>query len=137
MTTDTQDAPASSGLIPRPRHYRTETSPAELPFIAPLAAGGLHSWAVPPIDDYALACEIGEQYAMHFAQYLGDNPDVAGTNLLGEIALDIDFNDESCSKGYWVGFFGAIEVMILDYASRGDLFAIPGDFTRSNWRGRP
>jgi hypothetical protein len=130
MTTDTQDAAASSGLIPRPRHYRTETTPAALPFIAPLASGGLHSWVVPPIDDYALACEIGEQYALHFAQYLNDNPDVAGTNLLGEIAGDIDFHDESCAKGYWVGFFGALEPMILAYARHAAVFSAPAELAR-------
>lgn len=126
MATHIQGATTPSGLIPR--QYRTEPSPGALPFIGQRASGGLHNWRVPPVTDYAQACLVGKAFALHYAQFLKDNPTTAGTNLLGQIAADIDFFDASGAKGYWVGFFSALEPMILAYARSTDVFGAAVEF---------
>lgn len=78
---------------------------------------------VPHVDNYGAACEIGRNYAAHFAQYIKDNPGWVGGNLLGHIASDIDFSDKSGAAGYWVGFFSHLEHLIHEGTRDMDVFA--------------
>jgi hypothetical protein len=80
------------------------------------------NWHVPPTEGYSQACDTGREYAAHFAQYLRDNPDMCGANLLGAIARDIDFKDSSNAAGYWVGFFSYLERIIFAKTQRMDVF---------------
>lgn len=80
-------------------------------------------WYVPRIDDYELACRIGMEYAAHFVQYLKDDPSAVPDNILGTIAKDIDFQDDSDAAGYWVGFFTELSRYLLNGARRIDVFA--------------
>ncbi|MFZ6774299.1 hypothetical protein ACO0LB_16440 [Undibacterium sp. SXout7W] len=110
------------------RNYKPEIKPATieaLPFVVRLKKGKkLHNnWAVTPTNDYGLACFLGAEYAAHFAQYLQDNPGTVGMNLLGHIVTDIDFNDATATKGYWVGFFSHLERLIFATARQIDVFA--------------
>lgn len=69
-----------------------------------------HYWAVAPAENYSQACADGYQYAFRFIKFLRDYPDeVVETNLLGDIAACIDFNDPSDNKGYHIGFFSYLE----------------------------
>ena len=83
---------------------------------------GINRWQVKPIDDYSMACHLGYEYAAHFIQYLKDNPNDAGTNILGRIALDIDFKDDSCATGYWIGFFSYLELQLYKRAKKRNVF---------------
>lgn len=69
----------------------------------------IHYWQIPPSDDYAQACTVGRDYAKLFVQLLAQHPAWIGVNLLGCIAADIDYRDESPNRGYWVGFFTYLE----------------------------
>ncbi len=113
--------------IPPRRHYRALKT--ELPFIAGpqhfLKHGSLHwgsLWHVHTIHDYEQARAIGREYAAHFAQYLKDNPEVVGQNLLGRIASDINFHDASAKRGYWIGFFSYLERLIHAQAAQRPVF---------------
>ncbi|MBL1264527.1 hypothetical protein [Candidatus Methylomicrobium oryzae] len=113
---------------PARRDYKPEVKPlslSELPFVYRPKRGAKNAsnWCVTPIDDYGLACEIGREYAAHFAQYMKDNPCLVGSNVLGYIIEDIDFKDNSDAKGYWVGFFSHLERLIYAQAQRMDVFA--------------
>ncbi|MFZ6693760.1 hypothetical protein [Undibacterium sp. SXout20W] len=111
------------------KNYRPEIMPASfeaLPFVLRLKRSDkkLHNkWNVTPTDDYGIACASGVEYAAHLAQYLKDNPDMVGSNLLGHIAKDIDFNDTTATKGYWIGFFSHLEHLIRLSARHIDVFA--------------
>ena len=83
---------------------------------------GINCWQVKPIDDYTQACILGNEYAAHFVQYLKDNPNEVETNILGRIAKDINFNDESCAKGYWIGFFSYLELQLYKRAKKRNVF---------------
>ena len=106
---------------------------AELPFVyMPRTGKGYKHWSrwkVTPASDYVTACRTGKAYAAHFIQALKDNPDCVGMNMLGKIASDINFSDESDSKGYWVGFFSYLERFIEAGASFIDVF---DDMDRTN-----
>ena len=65
-------------------------------------------WNVPKRAEYGTACHLGGLYAHAFAQYLKENRDIVGMNCLGHIASNIDFTNEK-NKGFWVGFFSALE----------------------------
>lgn len=80
------------------------------------------SWYVPRIDDYGLACRMGQEYAGHFVQYLKDNPESVPNNRLGNIAKDINFEDDSDAAGYWVGFFTELARYLLIGAANMDVF---------------
>ena len=88
-------------------------------------------WKVTPASDYETACRTGKAYAAHFIQALKDNPGCVGMNMLGHIASDINFSDDSDSKGYWVGFFSYLERFIEAGASFVDVF---DDLDRTNKR---
>ena len=120
---------STASLMPiRRRYNRSEDAFngwRDLPFVYRPKRGhkGASNWHVPPTDDYVAACKVGREYAAHFAQFLRDNPELAGGFALGWIAADIDFEDESGAKGYWVGFFSHLERLIAATAARIDPFA--------------
>jgi hypothetical protein len=121
-------AAQSLATVPARRDYKPEVKPASLsalPFVYRPKRGfkNASNWRVPPTDDYGLACEIGQEYAAHFVQYMKDNPYWVGSNTLGAIVSAIDFKDESGAKGYWVGFFSHLERLIYATAQRIDVFA--------------
>ena len=80
------------------------------------------NWSVPRIDDYGLACRIGQEYAAHFVQYLKGNPSAALNSVLSDIAQAINFDDDSDAKGYWVGFFTELSQYLLAGAKKIDVF---------------
>ena len=96
----------------------------ELPFVLneSVLRKGINRWHVKPIENYTEACKLGNEYAAHFVQYLKDNPNDAGSNLLGIIASDIDFKDETCAKGYWIGFFSYLELQLYKRAKKRNVF---------------
>lgn len=112
------------------RDYRTpRTLLTDLPFIVSprfySKRGGPRCgnlWYVRRTDNYQHALECGRTYATHFAQYLKDNPDTVGQNLLGRIATDMDFADASARRGYWIGFFSYLEQLIYVYAAQRPVF---------------
>ena len=114
--------------IPPRRDYRVLNT--ELPFIASpyhyclkhrvRRHGSL--WHVHCIQDYEQARVIGREYAAHFAQYLKDNPEIVGQNLLGRIATDMDFHDVTARRGYWIGFFSYLEHLISAQAQQRPVF---------------
>jgi hypothetical protein len=116
--------------LPARRDYKPEVVPAShdaLPFInRPKRKSKRNphtNWHVPPANDYGEACQMGEEYAAHYVQYLKDNPFWVGSNMLGLIAGDIDFKDDTAAKGYWVGFFTYLERLIHAQSTRMDVFA--------------
>lgn len=123
--TKSQGTPVPS--LPARRNYKPEpayTPTSELPFVFKGTRKQVrNNWHVPPTDDYALACDIGREYAAHFAQWLKDNPGMVGSNALGRIAAEIDFSDNSNAKGYWIGFFAHLERLIHATAQRIDVFS--------------
>ncbi|OOZ75526.1 hypothetical protein BOW50_11370 [Solemya velum gill symbiont] len=68
-----------------------------------------NNWNLPPADDYGQACGLGRVYARDFVQYLKAHPEWSGSNMLGRMAREIDFNDEGPDRGYWIGFFSQLE----------------------------
>lgn len=77
---------------------------------------------VPRTNDYNHARATGRLYVAHFAQYLKDNPQTVGQNLLGHIATDIDFHDTSAKRVYWIGFFTYLEKLIYAQAAQRRVF---------------
>lgn len=127
--------------VPKWRSYYASNLATELPFIAsPLyfrkrgsnRCGNL--WHVPRTNDYDHACATGRLYAAHFAQYLKDNPQTVGHNLLGHIATDIDFHDTSAKRGYWIGFFTYLEQLIFEHAAQRPVFDDLAQFNASGQR---
>ena len=82
-------------------HERGSLELSQLPFAR-------CEWNVPKRTGYEIACDLGGLYAHAFAQYLKENRDIVGMNCLGHIASNIDFTNEK-NKGFWVGFFSALE----------------------------
>lgn len=80
------------------------------------------NWYVPRIDDYGLACRIGQEYAAHFVQNLKDDHSVAPNNILADIVKAINFDDDSDAKGYWVGFFTELSYYLMNGAKKIDVF---------------
>lgn len=81
------------------------------------------NWAITPTNNYREANAFGRQMAAHFLQQLKDDPDHVGAGVLGHIAGDIDFQDKTATKGYWVGFFSHLERHLYVSAKRCDVFA--------------
>lgn len=100
-------------LLPFQRAPRCMKEIHEVPFC---------NWYVPRVDDFHLACRIGQEYAAHFVQYLKDDPSVAPNNILGDIVKDIDFEDQSDAKGYWVGFFTELSFYLTEGVKNIDVF---------------
>jgi hypothetical protein len=122
-------SPLSSAVSsPTRQEYKpvaNESSFSKLPFVDSPKHGfkNASNWHIPPTEDYGQACQIGREYAAHFAQYLKDNPDMCGANSLGLIARDIDFENTSGAAGYWVGFFSHLERIILTQTQSMDVYA--------------
>ncbi|MBJ7540038.1 hypothetical protein [Marinomonas transparens] len=81
------------------------------------------NWAILPVSSYREACSNGRTMAAHFLQQLKDDPDHVGCGVLGHIAGDINFQDNTITKGYWVGFFSHLERHLYISAKRCDVFA--------------
>lgn len=81
------------------------------------------NWAVPPASNYRDANAFGREMAAHFLQQLKNDPDHVGAGVLGHIAGDINFQDTTATKGYWVGFFSHLERHLYASAKRCDVFA--------------
>jgi len=73
---------------------------------------------VKPTDDYGKAICLGHQYACELVQYLKDNRSVAGMNTIGLIALDMAAHREGAEKGYEVGFWRALEYILVQAATQ-------------------
>jgi len=102
--------------------YTPRAMPLErLPFVESNKDGRSTMWSVEPAS-YGEGCEKGSEYAAHFMQYLNDNPGCAGMNLIGHIASDIDFSDET-KKGYWVGFFTLLQWAVYEFVRKNDSWA--------------
>jgi hypothetical protein len=101
-----------SSFLSLPFVYRAEDDPSRN-----------SNWHVPPTSDYAHASQIGRDYTAYFVHYLKDHDDGFGVNALGYIVKDIDFSDESGTKGYWVGFFSYLERLLQAQAKTMDVFA--------------
>ena len=122
--------------IPSRRHYRALKT--DLPFIAGPQHFLKHGsprfgslWHVHRINNYEQARAIGREYAAHFAQYLKDNPEIVGQNLLGRIASDMKFDDTSAKRGYWIGFFSYLEHLIHAQAIQRPVFTDLDGFNAS------
>ena len=76
---------------------------------------------MPAAEDYGVACDIGREYAAHYIQYLKDNP--GQLPILNYIVSDIDFEDNSNTKGYWVGFISYLDRLLRAQARQLDVFA--------------
>ncbi|MBJ7540042.1 hypothetical protein [Marinomonas transparens] len=81
------------------------------------------NWDIAPANSYRDACATGRIMAANFLQQLKDDPDYVGAGILGHIAADINFNDETAGKGYWVGFFSYLESHLYESAKHCDLHA--------------
>lgn len=82
-------------------------------------------WAVPQTDDYGHANNVGRQYACDFVQYLKENPAWVGGNLLALVAKDMaEVEDDSDAKGYAVGFWSFIEILLYQAVHRMDHYAL-------------
>ncbi|OOZ44257.1 hypothetical protein [Solemya velum gill symbiont] len=53
-----------------------------------------NNWNLPHTDDYGQACDLGRVYARDFILFIREDPEWSGSNMLGRMARDIDFNDE-------------------------------------------
>lgn len=71
--------------------------------------------------DYGTACAKGREYAAYMALYLKANPSLAGSNILSQIATDMEFADDTGAKGYRVGFFSFLEMMIYRFSYDHDV----------------
>jgi hypothetical protein len=128
----TQYTPSLPSLPKRRRSYKANRDKVFhkilLPFIqAPTRMEDLEkipfcNWSVPRIDDYGLACRIGQEYAAHFVQNLKDDPSMAPNNILADIARSINFDDDCDAKGYWVGFFTELSYYLMEGAQKIDVF---------------
>lgn len=71
--------------------------------------------------DYGTACAKGREYAAYLALYLNDNPSLAGSNIITQIATDMRFADDTPAKGYRVGFFSFLEMMVYQFSCDHDV----------------
>jgi len=126
--------------MPARRHYPPEVKPVslgELPFVhRPEEAPKLFSerqcarcqgkvpchWHFPGTAAYSRACVIGYECGAHLAQYLKDQPRWRCHGVLRRILADADFQDETESQGYVVGFIAYIERLFRFAAMEVDVF---------------
>lgn len=119
-----------SRMIPAENRTRAFEEFSDLPFVNHNGPSeNWSNWSVPPADDYGEACEAGNYYGACFLQFQLSEPEPVGENVIGVIAKDIDFKDNSAAKGYWVGFFGFIETFSYWGAMHGSVWAF---FDRQN-----
>ena len=124
-------------VIPPRRDYRpVPAMVTQLPFVygpRNLRHHGRPSgslWYVPRTTNDAKAQTIGREYAAHFAQYLKDNPNLVGGNLLGRIVMDMHNPNTAGNPGYRTGFFTFLEKLIAMQAVQCDVFAELDRFNR-------
>ncbi|MEJ2622719.1 MAG: response regulator [Candidatus Thiodiazotropha sp.] len=67
-------------------------------------------------ENYGAACARGREYAAYLALYLKANPSLAGSNIINQIVTEMVFFDDSSAKGYRVGFFSFLELMIYQFS---------------------
>jgi CheY-like chemotaxis protein len=67
-------------------------------------------------EDYGAACAKGRAYAAYLALYLKANPSLAGSNIITQIVKEMVVSNDSCAKGYRVGFFSFLELMIYQFS---------------------
>jgi CheY-like chemotaxis protein len=67
-------------------------------------------------ENYGAACAKGRAYAAYLALYLKANPSLAGSNIITQIVTEMGFFDDSSAKGYRVGFFSFLELMIYQFS---------------------
>lgn len=70
---------------------------------------------------YGAACAKGREYAAYIALYLKANPSFAGSNIISKITQEMEFSDDSDSKGYRVGFFSFLEMMVQKFSRDHDV----------------
>jgi len=111
------------------REFRSpRASVSDLPFVADVKVAPRKSrrnfWHVPTSDDYSVACDLGEQYACEFLQFIKDCPrDRAG--LLGWISSAMVKDPVGTARnGYAVGFWSAIDLVLCRAAAREDHWAV-------------
>ncbi|MCU7936155.1 MAG: hypothetical protein KZQ99_14970 [Candidatus Thiodiazotropha sp. (ex Dulcina madagascariensis)] len=73
--------------------------------------------------DYGTACAKGREYATHVALYLKANPPLVGSNIISQIVADIEFADDSDARGYRVGFFSFLEMMVYRFSCDHDVWS--------------
>ena len=124
-------------VIPPRRDYRPiPAMVTQLPFVYGPRNLRYHGrlsgslWYVPHTGNDAKAQTIGREYAAHFAQYLKDNPDQIGGNLLGRIVLDMHNPNTAGNIGYRTGFFTYLEKLIAMQAAQCDVFVELDQFNR-------
>lgn len=113
--------------FPRRRRYRTPVLEAQevlLPFVSRLPGRTYpHYWQMPPAPPTAAeAHAYGRECAAHLLQWFKDNPAYVGQGLLSRIARDIDFTRTE-QRGYWLGFFNHLELLISLSARRMNVYA--------------
>ena len=103
----------------KPDYTPSPPSMSVLPFIKGTGMKR-NNWAIQSTDDYGFACRKGQEYAAHLVQYMQDNPSWVGSNLISSIVKDMDFNDETTTKGYYVGFFSYLEKILWNFTNVHD-----------------
>ena len=82
-------------------------------------------WSVPPAPSYGDACDVGRQFAAEFVQWLLDNPRWAGTNSIGTFVQHMKAHPPGdARRGYQVGFWCALEKLLLVAATKVDHWAV-------------
>lgn len=115
MNTPSNDA----FTITRKHFHRPSAELTKLPFIKDVKVSPRRKqrkfWHVPPIDCYGTANVIGAQYAADWIQYLKQNPETAGSALMGLFVKEMrnEADGEDKSHGVAVGFWALIEKALL------------------------
>lgn len=103
-------ADTSFRLPPRQSYKPPETSPAQLPFVYYPGRKNRKAkicwWQVPPIADPYHASSLGREYAIHFSQFLRDNPTCAGSGAMinairRDMPLDTQLEASTLQNGFW------------------------------------
>lgn len=111
---DSTSAPALH-TVTRKRFPRESCDPTKLPFVKDVKLSPRRKerkfWHVPKIDCYATANIVGIQYAADWIQYIKENPDMAGSAFMGQIAKEMypPTSGKDESRGIAVGFWSLIE----------------------------
>ena len=103
----------------------TEPPEYQLPFVNISNtddSGASAYWHVPNEDDYHDKVTLGMYYSAHFIQYLKDNPDSAGQNLMCRMVDGMHVAEAKDLDGYEIGFFYFLEKLISQCAISIDVF---------------
>lgn len=100
----------------------------DLPFVANVKVAPRKKrrnyWNVPQTDDYVGACAVGQQYACDFLQYIKDNASSVGSNIIGLLVKDMEALRGTAMKGYEVGFWFTLEMVLYRAVNREDHWRI-------------